>query len=95
MEKENYKKMRKIKYKEFKIQQYFMNPKISKHQAKEIFKFRIFMHSAFKDNFKNNFEEEESVCSLCGEHRDNQNEIESCEEIKKNIPERGLVIDYL
>ena len=43
------------------------------------------MHSAFKDNFKNKIEEEVYMCSLCGKHRDNQNEIESCEEMKQNI----------
>ena len=69
------------------MQSYLANPKIDKNQAKKIFKYRIHMHSVFKENFKGNLDEKDLVCSLCGNHADNQKEIESCEILKRDIPD--------
>ena len=90
-EKQRYRKLDKLHYTTFTMQSYLTNPNINKIQAKKIFKFRIHMHSAFKENFKGNQGENNLMCSLCGNHPDNQKEIESCSILTRNIPDLAKI----
>ena len=43
------------------------------------------MSSSFKGNFKGSHDENNIVCTLCGEHPDDQDEIKKCKVMNRNV----------
>ena len=83
-EKERHSKLNNIEYKEFKMQNYFVDNRVESWVAKNIFKFRTRM-TEVKENFKNNYKNE-SVCPLCKDpsQKDDQSHLLKCPKLKEN-----------
>ena len=85
-DKEKHSKLDNIEYKEFKIQDYFVDDRIESWIAKEIFKFRTRM-TQVNENFKNNFQYE-SICPICKDpnENDDQNHLLNCKKLNDLCP---------
>ena len=87
MEKMNtHSKMKKLRYKELKMQEYFKNPHIKISEMKTVFKFRTKMEK-FGENYRGG--EINIPCRLCGLHLDNQEMAFQCPVIRENLNVTG------
>ena len=76
--------MKYLTYSKLKIQDYFLDDKLSIEEKSIWFQYRTFMEN-FKLNFKNSYKSHE--CPLCGKHDDKAEESIFCEGIfKKEDP---------
>ena len=88
--KEGHSKMVNLNYTSLEMQDYFKDDKITKSQARTIFKFRTRMEK-FSENFKGGKPIKE--CPLCGEIEDSQIHSFVCPKIKENIEVEGKLED--
>ena len=87
---EGHSKIVNLNYTNLEMQDYFKDNKITKSQARTIFKFRTRMEK-FSENFKGGKPIKE--CPLCGENEDSQIHSFVCPKIKENIEVEGKLED--
>ena len=80
--KNSHSKMRNVKYKEFKIQPYFLRADLSNESIKTLFKWRTKM-SKFSNNYRGG--RPVALCPLCRNHDDLQEDSFKCYEIRQKI----------
>ena len=78
-EKEKHSKMKNLHYSKYQTQSYLTNKDIPKNDALNVLRFRTRM-TKFAKNYGSL-----DVCPACRKHLDGQDEIENCEEMKKQF----------
>ena len=91
-EKLKHSKMNNLEYKEFKIQNYFVDDRVESWMAKDIYKFRTRMADV-NENFKNSFKYE-SLCPICKISKDDQSHLMVCHKLREFNPSLDVDKNY-
>ena len=85
-------KMKNITYTELKLQNYLKSDNIPVYEAKNLYQFRV-RAANFRENYKNKYESESTVCPLCLNHQDTQAHCVECVDILQMLPVEGNYTD--
>ena len=83
-------KMEKLRYKDLKQQNYFLNEKLTPNEMRTVFRYRTRME-LFGENFRGG--KEQVICPLCRTHLDNQDLSFQCPTIRNELNISGEISD--